>query len=70
MALDRSPEFCLQFLIYVYSKTGVKRLLSKRQKIGFQDQLSPNAGRKYCRMLARRRKTKYPTVYPTIYLPK
>ena len=25
--------------------------LSKRQKIGFQDQLSLNAGQKYCRML-------------------
>ena len=35
----------------VYSKTCVKRQLSKRQKIGFQDQLSLNAGQKYCRML-------------------
>ena len=34
-----------------YSKTCVKRPLSKRQKIGFQDQLSLNAGQKYCRML-------------------
>ena len=34
-----------------YSKTCVKRPLSKRQKIGFQDQLSLNAGKKYCRML-------------------
>ena len=33
------------------SKTCVKRLLSKRQKIGFQYQLSLNAGQKYCRML-------------------
>ena len=33
------------------SKTCVKRLLSKRPKIGFQDQLSLNAGRKYFRML-------------------
>ena len=33
-----------------YSKTCVKRPLSKRQKIGFQDQLSLNAGQKYCRM--------------------
>ena len=39
----------MQFL--VYSKTCVKRLLSKRPKIGFQDQLSLNAGQKYCRML-------------------
>ena len=41
-----------------YSETYVKHPLSKRQKIGFQDQskfnvlqLSLNAGRKYCRML-------------------
>ena len=31
-----------------YSKTCVKRPLSKRPKIGFQDQLSLNAGQKYC----------------------
>ena len=35
----------------IYSKTCVKRPLPKRQKIGFQDQLSLNAGQKYCRML-------------------
>ena len=35
----------------MYSETCVKRPLSKRQKIGFQDQLSLNAGRKYCRIL-------------------
>ena len=34
-----------------YSKTCAKRPLSKRPKIGFQDQLSLNAGQKYCRML-------------------
>ena len=34
-----------------YSKTCVKRPLSKRTKIGFQDQLSLNVGQKYCRML-------------------
>ena len=33
------------------SKTCVKRPLSKRPKIGFQDSLSLNAGQKYCRML-------------------
>ena len=33
------------------SKTFVKRPLSKRQKIDFQDKLSLNAGQKYCRML-------------------
>ena len=31
----------------------VKRPLSKRPKNGFQDQLSLNAGQKYCRMLQR-----------------
>ena len=31
-----------------YSKTCVKQPLSKRQKIGFQYQLSLNAGQKYC----------------------
>ena len=34
----------------MYSKTYVKRPLSKRLKIGFQDQLLLNAGQKYCRM--------------------
>ena len=34
-----------------YSKTCLKRPLSKRPKIGFQDQLSLNAGQKYCNML-------------------
>ena len=34
-----------------YSKTCLKRPLSKRPKIGFQDHLSLNAGQKYCRML-------------------
>ena len=40
---------CLCFDIY--SKTCVKCPLSKTPKIGFQDQLSLNAGQKYCRML-------------------
>ena len=34
-----------------YSKTCVKRPLSTRPEIDFQDQLSLNAGQKYCRML-------------------
>ena len=34
-----------------YSKTCVKHPLSKRPKIGFQDQLSLSAGQKYCRMI-------------------
>ena len=37
-------------VIYTYSKTCLKRPLSKRQKISFQDQLSLNGGQKYCRM--------------------
>ena len=41
----------LGFWYYAYSKTCVKRLFIKRPKIGFQDQLSLNAGQKYCRML-------------------
>ena len=35
----------------MYSKTCVKQPLSKRPKVVFQDQLSLNAGQKYCRML-------------------
>ena len=35
----------------MYSITCVKRPLSKRPKIGFQDQLMLNADQKYCRML-------------------
>ena len=38
-------------IILSYSKTCVKRPLSKRPKIGFQAQLSLNASQKYCRML-------------------
>ena len=37
--------------IQEYSKTCVKRPLSNRQKIGFQDQISLNAGQKYHRIL-------------------
>ena len=35
----------------VYSKTCVKQPLSKRAKIGFQDQISLNVGQMCCRML-------------------
>ena len=35
----------------IYSKTCVKQPHTKRPKIGFQDQLSLNAGQTYCRML-------------------
>ena len=34
-----------------YSKTCVKLPISKTPQIGFLDQLSLNAGQKYCRML-------------------
>ena len=37
--------------VLVYSKTCIKRPLSNRPKIDFQDQLSLNVGTKYCRML-------------------
>ena len=37
--------------IWIYSKTCVKRPLSKRPQIGFPYQLSLNACQKYCRML-------------------
>ena len=33
-----------------YSKTCVRQPLSKRPKVGFQDQLSLKVGRKYCRI--------------------
>ena len=38
-------------LCKMYSKSCVKQPLSKRPKTGFRDQLSLNAGKKYCRML-------------------
>ena len=37
--------------MFMYSKTCVKRPLSRRPRIGFQNQLLLNAGQKYCRML-------------------
>ena len=37
--------------ILLYSNTCVKRSLSKRWKIGVQDQTLLDAGQKYCRML-------------------
>ena len=41
----------LEIMNNIYIKTCVKRPLSKRPKIGFQNQLPLNAGQKYCRML-------------------
>ena len=45
-------------------KTCVKQPLSKRPKIGFQDQLLLNADKKYCRMLQG-----HSTILLTIKLP-
>ena len=45
------------FYVCMYSKTGVKRPLSKVPKIGFKDQLSLNADQKYCIMLQREHST-------------
>ena len=36
---------------YMYSKTGLRRPLIKKTKIGFQDWFLLNASQKYCRML-------------------
>ena len=58
----------------MYSKTCVIRPLSKRPKNSFQDQLSLNAGQKYCRMLQREHSAicstfiKLPVVIKTIVL--
>ena len=41
----------LYFLKRKYSKTCLKRSLKRKSKIGFQDRLSLNAGKKYCRIL-------------------
>ena len=43
--------FISQYQKLGYSTTGEKLPLYKRLKIGLQDQLSLNAGQKYCRML-------------------
>ena len=39
------------FCVHPSTKACVKRPISKRPKIGYQDQLSLNAAQKYCRML-------------------
>ena len=39
------------YFLSIYSKTCLKRPLSKRPKIGFKDQLLLNEGQKYRRML-------------------
>ena len=48
-----------------YSKTCLKRPLSKRPKFEVQDQLSLNAGQKYCKMLQR----EHSAIFSTIKLP-
>ena len=51
MVCTENPKIRWPNIRSMYSKTCEKRPLSKRPKIGFQDQLSLNAGQKYCRML-------------------
>ena len=46
--VPRFRESWAQYQKTMYSKTCVKRPLSKRPKIVFQDLLSLNAGQKYC----------------------
>ena len=41
------------FVYHLPFQKCVKRPLSRRLKIGFQDQLSLNAGQKFCRILKR-----------------
>ena len=48
-ALNKTES--VEISIMEYSKTCVKRPLSKRSQIGLKDQLLLNAGQKYCRML-------------------
>ena len=49
--LEDFRNLCKIAQILYYSKTCAKHPLSKRPKIGFQVQLSLNAGQIYCRML-------------------
>ena len=53
--LKRKKKFRVyhQFHKVQYSKTCLKRPLKRRPKIGTQDRLLLNAGKKYCRMLQR-----------------
>ena len=52
-SLHINVQSCHSFVCWhtQFSKTCVKPPLSKRPKIGFQDQLLLNTGQKYCRML-------------------
>ena len=64
----------MAFLHRRYSRTCVKRPLSKRKKNVFQDRLLLNASQKYCRMLQREHSAilssfiKLPIVIKTIVL--
>ena len=49
--MDNMEVARMYFVPTLYSKTCAKWQLSKRPKIGFEDQLSLYAGQKYCRML-------------------
>ena len=49
------PRFKLKVIagsqmLFMYSKTCLKRTLKKEDQNGFQDRLSINASQKYCRM--------------------
>ena len=46
-------KFHIEKILYLYSKTCLKRPLKKKTKISFQDLLSIYAGQEYCRMLQR-----------------
>ena len=48
---ETSLHLCYSLYEIHYNKICVKWPLPKRPKLGFQDQLSLNAGLKYCRML-------------------
>ena len=53
--IHTKPSSSTIYILFMYSKTCVKRPLLRRQKIGFQDQFSRpiianNAGQTYCRM--------------------
>ena len=53
VALTRTDVRHVIYVELMYSKTCLKRPLSKGPKIRFQDQSSLNAGHKHCRMLQR-----------------
>ena len=48
---DATPGVLMVIVVSTAKLTCLKRPLSKSPQIGFQDQLSLDAGQKYCRML-------------------